>query len=322
MFFRDGHVRLRGEVDCERAVDGSLGRSVSDLLTGVGARPPPVAVAEPVRVTDFSNDSPLHHCSVDRRSRVGLCRAGERDVSVQPATFFRGSEFHLELRPFVFLNGDLRVALRVAIDTDHHPAHQAIPGSGEAAVEAAVVVRLVFLPSDLFAVRILENHREIGVRQNLIVVLFGVHRDAETLVVNGLAGSVQAAVGEEHRPRVRPRLVLDVGVVIVAGRQGLVLVASLQDQLLAVDSRDREEAVLVGGDLTDVDPAGSFTAPRLDDCLGEWLTAFVVEDKTLNHTLEVSIANDECQFADPEVAELNTILIRSEVLLVAGEKEV
>ncbi len=288
-------------------------------------RQPPAAPPPPDREADLADDSPFHLAPVHGSARVVGRLAAQLHLGVQPAGDLGGVQGDLELGTLVLFDAKAGGTLRMARDADRHLAHQPVAGGGETAVERAVVVGPLFLDSDLFAVGVKKDDAYLLAGQDLVVVLLLIDADTEPLVLDGLSGSIERAVGKENRPLVGlgPPIVA-VQVVAIAAGQRLPLVLGVQQDVsvVAVGRLEIEQAVFVGGGLAPRDPTVSVGVPGADHRLDDRPAAVGVQHKAPHAALPGAGADHQGQIADPEVGEVHLVVAVVEVLADAGDEEV
>ena len=76
----------------------------------------------------------------------------------------------------------------------------------------------MFCPRDFLVVAVAKNHREITVRDHLVVVVRLVDAIGNALVTNGLTRPIKATVGKEYGALVRSGIIHPVVYVIIVGR--------------------------------------------------------------------------------------------------------
>ena len=145
------------------------------------------------------HDAPVDLGGADGGAGVGGRLAGHHDLGVEPRGFGGRIEFYFELGSLVFLYVEVGVAGWAVAGHQGHSTQEPVSGGRKAAAERPVVVALVLSAFDLLAVGVTEYHGQSLAGQRVIVVGDGVRVDADALVVDRMARTVEGPVGEEDR---------------------------------------------------------------------------------------------------------------------------
>ena len=123
--------------------------------------------------------------------------ARQRNLLIEFGGGFRRIERDMEFRAFVFLDVNRARSGGTGRRVNLHPSHHAVPRRGETAAERAVVVAAMLLARDFLAVRVGKNDGELLTGEDLVIILFLVHTQADAFVLYRLARTINRPVGEE-----------------------------------------------------------------------------------------------------------------------------
>src|SRR2546427_6705135 len=107
----------------------------------------------------------------------------------------------------------------------------------------------MLLMGHFLAVRIIENHANVLAWQQLIIVVLLIHAQANALVLDGLAGTIDGAVGEENGLRGGRRILRQIRIELILGAEFLAMMARAQQIAPLLRGRETEESIFVGSDL-------------------------------------------------------------------------
>ena len=324
--FVDRQVGLRGELDRERAAHVGHGGAVRDFLRLVRLwRHPPATPNPPVRIADAAHDAPLHFRIIDRRACVGGGLALQGDFASQPRRFDRRVQRHLELRPFVLLHPHDSIAGRASFHhRDPHGAEQPVARGGEASADRTESIRRVNAPFNLLAIHVDQGYgqRLFGVRR--VHVLLLVREDRHTLVLNGLSGTVNRAIGEkeranerllESRLRIRP--------IALTGYQPAGAYLDINQGVGIHDIVQPEQAVGIRRPGHAHEPwRTSPELPRANRGVGDRLTCPGIQDESFQESRAMEVANDNRQIAHPELGKADEVIRLAELRIRAGDQKV
>ena len=205
-----------------------------------------------------------------------------------------------------------------------HSAGEAIARGREAARERTVVVGASLLLRDFLPVRIVEHDGHVAVGDRVVGVLILEVVDANALELDGLAGSVERAIGEEDGLLLRRRVVrVVVKVAVVSGRKALLLGPDDDHVGVLVAAGEGVHAVLVGGRGVAGEPAAVVVAePDLNLGPFDGHAAGVVGHEAFDRELALFDAVDDGEVRDPQVGVGDDVVGRGERLVVAGDEVV
>ena len=322
----NGGIGLGRELDLEGTVCTGPGSTMRDFLgRRRRERSPPVVPTKPRRKSHLTHYAILDLGVVYGSSRIGHGRTSDLHLAVEHGGLGRGVHGYLKLGSLVLLDIHVGGTARgtSSLDLYAHPAHQAIPRSGKTAVERAVVIRTMLGPRNFLVVAVAKNDREVTIRDHLVIVVRLVDAIGNTLVSNGLSGTVEATVGKENGAFVRFWIIYPVIDVIIIGRgQGLPLVRG-QNSEAGTIGLQFEKAVCVGSCGSELDPA--IISLSLPSAYGGSLNGFArnsIEDKSFNRPGSLAGTHDQGKVAHPEARITNAVFLVSELGVMTGEKKV
>ena len=178
-------------------------------------------------------------------------------------------------------------------------------------------------PGDFLVVAVAENHREVTVGDHLVVVVFLVDAVGDTLVADGLAGTVEAPVGKENRTLVWPALaVVIIHVIGICRGKGLSLVRDKKGQAGTARSYF-EEPVGIGTGGLKLDVAiVALALPGTNRRPLDGFARYSVEHEALEGARTVAGTHDQGQVAHPETRVAHSILLLAELRVMTGEKKI
>ena len=319
-------IGLGRELDLEGTVRTGPGRTMSDFLSRRRREgSPPVMPAQPGRKAHLPDHAVLDLSVIDGGPGVGHGRPANLDLAVEHGRLGRGVHRYLELGTLVLLHGNRGgTARRIrALDLDAHSAHESVTRSSEAPVEGPIVVGTVLEPGDLLVVAVAEDHREVTIGDHLVVVVLLIDAVRNPLVADGLAGTVEAAVGKEDRTLVRPALAVVIIHVIGIGRgKGLSLVRDKKGKA-GTPGLYFEKPVGIGTGGLELEAAVvAFALPGTDRRPLDGFARDRVEHETLQSTRTVAGTHDERKVAHPKARITHSILLLAELRVMTGEKKI
>src|SRR5262249_44365493 len=152
----------------------------------------------------------------------------ERDFVVEFGRDFGRVERDLEFRAFVFLDIKSGLSVFAARDADAVGPGQPVAWRDKTAAERTVVIAAMLGPGHLLAVGIGENNFERAAGQHVVIVLVRIDPQSDSLILDGLAGAIEGAVGEEDGVVVGSGFVPSIGILFLLAAQGAALVPHLQ----------------------------------------------------------------------------------------------
>ncbi len=287
----------------------------------------PTSPPVPDRVSHLADHSPLDLGSADRSAGVRSGLACHDHLGIQTRGLCGRIELHQELRSLVLLDVEARRAAGTADHRKRHPTGEPVRWGGEAAAERAVIVAPRLLAGDLLPVRVVEDHGHRPVRHGFVAVFRLIHADADALVLDRLAGTIERTVGEEDRllirrgggsgrsHQVRVRAGESVALVFGHDQEGRPLSAFACEAEHAVGVGPRLLRGLVCQSRVVVFPSTDFRA-------GNRLAVVRIEHESLDVAFPVEIPNDQRQVAHPDGCDADLVVLSLERRIVAGDDEI
>ena len=109
---------------------------------------------------------------------------------------------------------------------------------------------------------------------------------------------------------------------MIARSRELVAAFACEDQVAAIDCREAKHAVCVGGRWLGLHAVAALPPPGAQVGAGNRLTGDGIEHKALHAALATAVAHHDCQVADPEIAEVNSVVDLAKVPVMAGDQEI